>query len=397
MIHPPSVSPSLQRDGTQRCYLPIRWVTRRGLKHLLWLVLASILVAAFISGCSPLYVLRAAYEEGKILWRREPIVDFLGNPQVQPDTQEKLQLVLAAREYARDVLKFKVGGSYSSYSYVDRPDLTYVVVAAPKTELQRNVEAYLRHLYAFGPDVQLSVSAPKQSVVPGLLETTVDLKNGDNSEAAKFYLSSDGKYLVRGEVSDLSKDPLAETRALLEMKDAPFVGDPNAPVTLVEFSDFQCPVCRNLHDTLRGMLPNYPQVKVVFKDFPLETLHPWARTAALAGRCAYQQDPKAFWKLYDAIYDHQEVISAANAWAKMTEYAGDAGLNAETFRSCLASPEASAAVDASRANGQQLEVNSTPTVFVNGRRLVGADGRLLEQYIQYELAQLKSTKAAGRK
>jgi len=136
MIHPPSVSPSLQRDGTQRCYLPIRWVTRRGLKHLLWLVLASILVAAFISGCSPLYVLRAAYEEGKILWRREPIVDFLGNPQVQPDTQEKLQLVLAAREYARDVLKFKVGGSYSSYSYVDRPDLTYVVVAAPKTELR---------------------------------------------------------------------------------------------------------------------------------------------------------------------------------------------------------------------------------------------------------------------
>ena len=136
MIRPPSVSPSLQRDGTQRCYLPIRWVTRRGLKHLLWLVLASLLVAAFISGCSPLYVLRAAYEEGKILWRREPIVDFLGNPQVQPDTQEKLQLVLAAREYARDVLKFKVGGSYSSYSYVDRPDLTYIVVAAPQTELR---------------------------------------------------------------------------------------------------------------------------------------------------------------------------------------------------------------------------------------------------------------------
>jgi len=103
---------------------------------LLWLVLASILVAAFISGCSPLYVLRAAYEEGKILWRREPIADFLNNPQVKPDTQEKLQLVLAVREYARDVLKFNVGGSYSSYSYVDRPDLTYIVVAAPQTELR---------------------------------------------------------------------------------------------------------------------------------------------------------------------------------------------------------------------------------------------------------------------
>ncbi len=80
--------------------------------------------------------MRAAYEEGKILWRREPIADLLQNPEVTPETQEKLRLVLAAREYARDRLDFNVGGSYASYSYVDRADLTYVVVAAPKTELR---------------------------------------------------------------------------------------------------------------------------------------------------------------------------------------------------------------------------------------------------------------------
>jgi protein-disulfide isomerase len=269
--------------------------------------------------------------------------------------------------------------------------------AAAQTPLQKSVEAYLRHLYAFGPEVKLTVSEPKPSMVPGLLETSVDLKNGESSETAKFYVSNDGKYLVRGEVSDLSKDPLAETRALLQTKDAPSIGDPQAPVTLVEFSDFECPVCRSLHDTLRGLLPNYPQVRVVFKDFPIESLHPWARTAALAGHCAYQQDPKAFWKLYDAIYDHQDIISASNAWTKMTEYAGDAGLNGDAFRACLASPEAGAALEASRANGQQLEVNSTPTVFINGRRIVGADARTLEQYIQYELAQAKSPKTASKK
>jgi predicted aminopeptidase len=80
--------------------------------------------------------MRAAYEEGKILWRREPIADFIEKPQVTPDTQEKLRLVLAVRDYARDALQFNVGGSYASYSYVDRPDLTYIVVAAPKTELK---------------------------------------------------------------------------------------------------------------------------------------------------------------------------------------------------------------------------------------------------------------------
>jgi predicted aminopeptidase len=89
-----------------------------------------------LSACSPAYVLRAAYEEGKILWRREPITDYIHKPDVNADTQEKLKTVLAVREYARDVLKLNVGGSYSSYSYVDRPDLTYIVVAAPKTELR---------------------------------------------------------------------------------------------------------------------------------------------------------------------------------------------------------------------------------------------------------------------
>ncbi len=264
--------------------------------------------------------------------------------------------------------------------------------SAPQTPLQKNVESYLRHLYALGPNVQLTVSAPKESEVPGLLETTVDVKDGENSQAAKFYLSKDGKYLVRGEVSDLSKDPMAETRALLQTKDAPSLGDSKAPVTLVEFSDFECPVCRSLHDVLRGMLPNYPQVRVVFKDFPLESLHPWARTAALGGHCAYEQNPSAFWKVYDLIYDHQELISASNAWTKMTDFAGQAGLNADAFRACMASPAAGAAIEASKANGQRLEVGSTPTVFVNGRRMVGADAHLLEQYIQYELAQLESTK-----
>jgi protein-disulfide isomerase len=101
--------------------------------------------------------------------------------------------------------------------------------------------------------------------------------------------------------------------------------------------------------------------------------------------------------MYDLIYDNQDIISAATAWTKMMDYAGQSGLEAETFKSCMASPEAGAAVNASRANGQQLDVNSTPTVFVNGRRIVGADAHLLEQYINYELAQLKPGKAAEKK
>ena len=101
--------------------------------------------------------------------------------------------------------------------------------------------------------------------------------------------------------------------------------------------------------------------------------------------------------MYDSIYDNQEIISASNAWMKMSEYAGQAGLNADSFRACMASPEAAAAIEASRANAQKLDVNSTPTIFVNGRRLVGADPHLLEQYIQYEITRQKSAKNPNEK
>jgi protein-disulfide isomerase len=275
---------------------------------------------------------------------------------------------------------------------------TATAPTAPLSPTQKSIEAYLRHLYAFGPDVRLVVGPTKETAVDGVLETTIDLTIDDNKQSVKFFLSKDGKYLFRGEMSDMTKDPLAENRAQIQMKDAPSMGDPNAVVTLVEYSDFECPVCRSLHDVLRGLLPNYAgKVRVIFKDFPLEQLHPWARTAAIAGRCAYQQDPGAFWKMYDLIYDNQEIISAANAWTKMMDYAGQSRLDTDAFKTCMAGPEAGEAVSVSRANGQLLDVNSTPTVFVNGRRIVGADAHLLEQYINFELDHLKSGKPADKK
>jgi protein-disulfide isomerase len=285
----------------------------------------------------------------------------------------------------------------ASIACAQQPQTAAAVPASSgQLPIQKTVEAYLRNLYAFGADAAVKVTAPKDIGVEGLQEVDVEVKIGENQQTGKVYVTKDGKYMFRGELSELAKDPLAENRAQLQTKDSPSLGPANAPVTLVEFSDFECPVCRSLHDALRGLLPNYPQVRVIFKDYPLEQIHPWARTAALAGRCAYQQAPAAFWKMYDLIYDSQDVISAENAWAKMTDFAGQTGLNPDAFKACMASPEAGAAVDASRANGVQLEVGSTPTMFVNGRRIVGADTHTLEQYIKYELDQRKSQKAASK-
>jgi predicted aminopeptidase len=97
---------------------------------------AILLFALFFSGCSPAYVFRVAYEEGKILWRRQPIEEALKKPDLDPKTRDQFKLVLDVREYARDQLKFNVGGSYASYSFVDRANLSYILLAAPKTDLR---------------------------------------------------------------------------------------------------------------------------------------------------------------------------------------------------------------------------------------------------------------------
>jgi protein-disulfide isomerase len=262
-------------------------------------------------------------------------------------------------------------------------------VGAASPETQKKIEAFLRNYFALGPEFRITVGSPREIGNSGLSEVPIEVKSQDGGDNIKMYLTKDGRYLLRGEINDLTADPLAENIAKMKLDGAPVLGDPGAAITIVEYSDFECPVCRNLHDALRGMLPKYPQVKIIFKDYPLEQIHPWARTAALAGRCAYHQDPKAFWKLYDLIYDNQELISASNAYDKMMDYAGRSGLNSDAFKSCLASSQAAAEVEASIANGNLLEVRSTPTLFINGRRLVGADPHALQQYVDYEANRFK--------
>jgi protein-disulfide isomerase len=261
---------------------------------------------------------------------------------------------------------------------------------APQQEatavLQNRVEAYLRQFYAWGSDIKLTFSTFREGPVPGLYELTVELSKGEQKDSAVLYVTHDGKYLVRGEISDLTKDPFAETRAQLHLEDSPSLGPADAPVTVVEFADFECPACGHLHGDLKALLENYPRVQFVYKDFPLSQIHPWARTAALAGRCVYSQNKKAFWAFYDMLYEKQDLISAENAWDEMMEYSGAVGTNPEEMKNCMNSVEAGQAIDASHAQGQQLEITSTPTLFINGRRLVGPDINLVKQSIEYDLA-----------
>lgn len=261
---------------------------------------------------------------------------------------------------------------------------------AAATPLQARVESYLRKLYAWGPSFRVKVATPKDAPVASFYVVTVEVTYRDQSDSAVVYVSKDGRYLLRGDLQDMNADPLAAVHSRIRLVGNPSKGPTEARVVIVEYADFQCPTCRQLHQALRDLLLRYPQVRLVFKDFPLTQIHPWAMIAATAGRCAYQQNPGAFWKLHDLIFDNQDLISPENAWQKMLDYAQRVGLDTDAFRTCMTSQQASQIVMENLKEGQALQIANTPTLFVNGRRLIGADRALLEQYIQYELATASS-------
>ena len=265
-----------------------------------------------------------------------------------------------------------------------------------QAHLIASVESYLRNLFSWGPAFQLKLGPLKDSQLPGFYEVPIAVTFQEQTDSGIVYASKDGKYIIRGELYNTSQDPFAETRAKLVTKDSPSQGPANAKVTVVEFSDFQCPHCRVLSQTLRTLVPKYPQVRFVFKNFPITQIHPWAMTAAIAGRCAFQSSPDAFWKMHDAIFQQQELISTEIVYDKLTDFAAASGLSRDDFKACLADPEVQKSVEADAALGKELKISSTPTVFVNGRENVGGDPATLDQLIDFELHRTQTTPEAQK-
>jgi protein-disulfide isomerase len=256
--------------------------------------------------------------------------------------------------------------------------------SATDAQLLRNTEAFVRNLFAWGPDfaVKLGPLAPSPSPDFYLVPLTVTVH--DQTDTGTVFVSKDGKTFLRGEMYDTSLNPYADNFKKIQLTGDPTVGLATAKIMFVVFSDFECPHCRELHETLKTLIPEHPEVRFIFKDYPLTQIHPWAETAAIGARCAFILDPATYFKLADQIFDNQDVISAENAWDKLNQFAAQAGLDPSTFKSCLASKEAKDAVENNLREGQSLNVNSTPTAFINGRPAPGADKSTLTQYLTYE-------------
>lgn len=191
--------------------------------------------------------------------------------------------------------------------------------------------------------------------------------------AAVIYTNGGGSALQRAGQKAFVGNGAGE-EAIIDMEkiqdDDPFLGDPAAPVTIVEFSDFECPFCKRFaSDTEPKIIENYVKtgkVKFVYRDFPLSAIHASAQKAAEAAECA--DDHGRFWPYHDRIFENQQNLSEAN----LKTWAVELGVDANTFNQCLDSGKYKDEVAKDLADGQALGVSGTPTFFINGVRLVGA-------------------------
>jgi len=189
------------------------------------------------------------------------------------------------------------------------------------------------------------------------------------------YVTTDGTLLFSSAI-DLTEIPTTETTSPtvetivdVSIDDDAILGDEDALVTIVEFSDFECPYCARFYsDTMGQIVSEYIDtglVNLVFRDFPL-SFHANAQKAAEATECAEEQDQ--FWEMHDTIFENQAAITVDD----LKQYASDLGLDTEAFNECLDSDKYYDEVQNDFQEGQSYGVSGTPAFFINGRELVGA-------------------------
>ncbi|MGA3188487.1 MAG: thioredoxin domain-containing protein [Bryobacteraceae bacterium] len=209
----------------------------------------------------------------------------------------------------------------------------------------------------------------------------------------KLIASPDLRFLTR-ELLDSRIDPIEEARrqaaaiaSKLAKADGATLGPKDAPVTMVLFSDFQCPFCSQMATGLmKDIVPaEGNKIRLIFRNFPLP-MHPWARAAAEATACAQAQSDKYFWPLHDYIFTHQREFTVDNMTEMLSDQAAAMeGFDATRFHTCIDKKETAARVDQDVAFGNEMKVTGTPTLFINGQRVSGYRAEQIRTMIREQM------------
>jgi protein-disulfide isomerase len=248
--------------------------------------------------------------------------------------------------------------------------------------IERQVRIYLSD--KISPSVNITVGARTPSPdFAGYDKVAVTLSQGERKQDLDFLVSKDGSSLVRVIKWDLTKDPYAEVMKKIDLNGRPIRGNKDAKVTIVNFDDLECPFCSRMHNQLtREVLKMYgDRVRIIYKDFPLAEIHPWAIHAAVDANCLAAQNSDAYWEFTDYAHANQKQISGemkppftqqfATLDQAATAIAQRRNLSLGPLQACL-KEQKEARVTASMQEGTGLGISATPTIFVNGEKIDGA-------------------------
>jgi protein-disulfide isomerase len=245
---------------------------------------------------------------------------------------------------------------------------------------EATVDSFMHQQFGYESDLSWKISSIRPSTIQGLAEVTVVLANPQGQQLTRFYVAPDGQHALVGEIIPFGARPFDPAKSILDKGiTGPSRGPKDAPVTIVEFGDLQCPACKAAQPTIEALVAAEPGARFVFQNFPLE-MHNWAAKGAAYSDCVGRASNEAFWKFVSKTYETQSDITAENADEKLTAIADGAGVKGAEIAACAAKPETKAHVDASIALGKAVDVTGTPTLFINGRRIGSFDARMSDVY-----------------
>ncbi|HYX68077.1 MAG TPA: thioredoxin domain-containing protein [Terriglobales bacterium] len=256
---------------------------------------------------------------------------------------------------------------------------------SPTADVNHRIERTLRAHYNVPDTIGVSIGERKPSEFPGYDQVQVIFTEGTHRTPNDFLVSQDGKTLIRMTKMDLSADPYADTMKKIAVAGRPVRGARDSKVAVVVYDDFQCPFCSRMHETLfREVFNDYKdRIHVVYKDYPLFSIHPWAGRAANDANCLAEMNNDAFWDYADALHLNPEQVTGPRdkrrgmpeqmAAVDVLAFQAGAkrGVNEDKLQACIKA-QSDKTVQESVHEADALGVSATPTLFVNGRKLEGA-------------------------
>jgi len=271
-----------------------------------------------------------------------------------------------------------------------KPDPANFTASTPTKEA---ISSFLQTSWGYDDTRVWQIQAILKTPVDNISKVVIFVgdKTGKQKPAGlSFFVLPDGKHIIAGdEVLTFGDHPYAENRAMLQQRaDGPYKGSASKDLELVEFADFQCPHCKDAQANMEKLVVDFPKARIVFENYPLARIHPAAVTAAQYAVCVTKDGGSAaFFTFASAVFEGQDGLGTSDGAAlTLNSAVTKAGLDPAKIAACAATPATASAVEASVKLAEDLNVNQTPTLLINGRQVsANAPYDSLKQIIEYQM------------